>query len=472
MASNPAKPKTTSRWGNLLSGAVAGLESRLDNIFAEEEERARQERAAGRTTLDASSASAASATAAAAPAPAPGTPTRTASRTRVNDRLQERLAKAVANQKLSSQPSSEVPSRSVTPVVDSASPRASTSSTRPSIDVRPESLDVQRLPSTESEVVVTSQEPSTSTLLTSGLPINPARILEDAQQPTLSDEPQEEPVVVEDDVPEPKHADAPTTSEVDIPQARNEQSQSDVLRQEEMYSYLERIDALQAKLQYLAKETVAAAKEANANAQPGSLQQKIAEKDERIALLMEEGSKLSKTEMRHLATIKKLRSKTVEEEKTVSDLQKRLAKLEQSESDLKLNLKQAGQAEKQANERLKRLQKVESDLDTTKNDLESNKATVAMLRKQLADAEQRADEAERIAQDKASQADSKRVSDLQSELEDLKIEKKLAEDRFTAELKRAAEASESQKERSDAREAELMAEASVRTAEVSDTCAY
>lgn len=36
MAANTTKPKQASRWGSLLSGAVAGLESRLDNILAEE----------------------------------------------------------------------------------------------------------------------------------------------------------------------------------------------------------------------------------------------------------------------------------------------------------------------------------------------------------------------------------------------------------------------------------------------------
>ena len=36
MANQAPKTKQGSRWGSLLSGAVAGLESRLDNILAEE----------------------------------------------------------------------------------------------------------------------------------------------------------------------------------------------------------------------------------------------------------------------------------------------------------------------------------------------------------------------------------------------------------------------------------------------------
>ena len=34
--SQPRQGKQSSRWGSLLSGAVAGLESRLDTILAEE----------------------------------------------------------------------------------------------------------------------------------------------------------------------------------------------------------------------------------------------------------------------------------------------------------------------------------------------------------------------------------------------------------------------------------------------------
>ena len=69
---------------------------------------------------------------------------------------------------------------------------------------------------------------------------------------------------------------------------REEHAAAEKQRQEEMHTFLEKIDALQAKLQYLAKETVAAAKEAN-SATATSEEKRLAEKDERIALLMEEG---------------------------------------------------------------------------------------------------------------------------------------------------------------------------------------
>lgn len=47
-AGNAAKPKPpSSRWGSLLSGAVAGIESRLDTILAEDGASAAQRRQEG-----------------------------------------------------------------------------------------------------------------------------------------------------------------------------------------------------------------------------------------------------------------------------------------------------------------------------------------------------------------------------------------------------------------------------------------
>jgi len=464
MTSNPPKAKGGSRWGSLLSGAVAGLESRLDNIFAEEEERARQEKAAARPAVPPPDAASATTT--------PNPSSRNASSTRVNDRLQERLAKAVANQRVSSQLSSELPSRPATPSTDKKSPRPSTAS-RSSTDVPPEPTDTPRTSSDArsahqsptNEPAAVSQ-PSTSTLLTSDLPINPARPSATAQDAVPEIEVVATPAPVVQDQLEvqssaPAQSPAPphehTAPQALPPSDRNTQ------HQEEMHMYLERIDALQAKLHYLARETVAAAKEANQSAQPASLEQKIAEKDERIALLMDEGSKLSKTEMRHLTTIKKLRATGAEQEKTLSALQKRLAKLEQSDTDLKQKLKQADQTEKLAVERLKRVQTLEKELERSKRDADGATANVSTLQRQLADAEKRADEAERVAQTNSSQAETRKISELQKQISDLTIGKKLLEDRLAAEDKRFTETLSQQKEKADAREAELASEISVRT---------
>jgi hypothetical protein len=45
MSAPAQKPKQTSRWGSLLQGAVAGIESRLDTILAEDDQASARSRA-------------------------------------------------------------------------------------------------------------------------------------------------------------------------------------------------------------------------------------------------------------------------------------------------------------------------------------------------------------------------------------------------------------------------------------------
>src|SRR5690606_8820782 len=82
--------------------------------------------------------------------------------------------------------------------------------------------------------------------------------------------------------------------------------------QKELHGYVEKIDALQSKLKYLAKDAAESAKKAAASAEKGSIEKELLGKDERIALLLEEGQKLSMTELEHRTTIKKLRQQAAE----------------------------------------------------------------------------------------------------------------------------------------------------------------
>lgn len=486
MASQPPnKAKGSSRWGSLLSGAVAGLESRLDTILAEDNEASARSRAQDKAAVQEKPQP--EKTAALAIPRSSSDASRSPSRSRLNDRLQERLAKAVASQN---------PSRSSTPLNQPASPRSSLGS-RQSNDIPrqlPESKDesaststpdvnvlevptpiedsavepVLETPMVEAppELVITE---APSTLLTSGLPINPARISSDSQtrpsidldhdstteEPVAEPKPQPEEPIVETEEPVARDV---SELEAELTQLRQENAEAEKQRQEEMLANLERIDALQAKLQYLAKETVAAAKEANS----GTLQErKLAEKDERIALLMQEGEKLSKVEMRQGAAIKKLRVKTQQDEKATAELRNRLAKLEDSESDLKQKLRRAEQAEKQCAERLKRFSNLEKDLENRKSELASSTATIASLRNQLAEAEKRAEEAESRAKEVVVQADTNKLSAIQEELEDAKLEKKLADDKWSSEIRRLNEESQRQKQQASFRESELTNEISV-----------
>ena len=467
MSSNASRPKQSSRWGSLLSGAVAGIESRLDTILAEDNEASAKSRAADKAALEAR-------TATLAPLAGSTDVSRSSSRSRVNDRLQERLAKAVHDKRAGSQAPSEVPTRTASPLAVAESPRSSLD-TRPSTDSTKRSTEKERekeeqLPSDKAERTDLQEKDSVlqpdletpSTLLSSGLPINPARMSTDSEARLSIDSADLPAIAIDLSNAATDHPAGKTSGEleVEMAQMRADYIEAENQRQEEMHANLERIDALQAKLQYLAKESVAAAKQANTEAPKGSLEQRVAERDEKIALLMEEGEKLSKTEMRHLATIRKMRTKTSEDEKTIAEIKQRVARFEQTDNELKLKVKRLEQSEQQNRERLKRLPQVEIELRAVKSELESSRTEVKTLQKQLSEAEKKFVDAEREVQRSTQEADRKKMSDLQEELSDAKLERKLAEERSSAEVKRLKEAGDNQRKQSQALELELRNEIS------------
>lgn len=463
-------PKKGGGWGSLFSGAVANLESRLDTILAEDPNASTSAPGTAespatkpnRPRTNSGKLAPASNTASAAGS-------RDASRSRVNDRLAERLAKATQQ---------KPPSRVSTPVNDGDSARASVDTKR-SVDIPRSVPDIveQSATETEREVSVDADgkvevgkldserkdgdkiKPSpqpTSTLSMSNLPINPARISTDSAR-LSTDEASHEVVSSRPSSDIPNGLDS---SDPDI-QVRLDQMQADYAkaeaeRQEEMHTYLERIDALQSKLTYLANETVAAAKQANASAGASSAEKSLAAKDERIALLMEEGEKLSKSEMKHLQTIKSLRSKTVQSDKGISDLRTKLERAERAESDLKSKLRRSEVAERHANEKTKQIAIIEKQVDELRVDRENAAEMVRSLTAQLKDAKEKAARTETTS--KASEADKSKIASLENELEDAQIEKKLAEDRAAGEVKKAREEAERQREKLAVREVELRKE--------------
>jgi len=466
----------------MFTGAISNLESRLDTILADETDPAAKQRLTEQAQKDGKTRQrAGSGTSTLAGSPRAS---QEASRPRPgNDRLAERLARATAKKNIEggSALSSEVPSRVGSPAVgsESGSPRPSSDGIRdvkestsvpekelPKVEKKEEedsdktnenSQDVTQKPA---EDISAQEQAAPSTLLSSGLPINPARIsTESSARPSL-----DTPALADflssrpsSDLPDGPNATGKSTFELEgeMSRMRADYEKAEKQRQEEMHAHLERIDALQAKLQYLAKETVAAAKEANASAASGSLEAKTAEKDERIALLMEEGEKLSKTELRHLQTIKKLRAKTAEDEKSAAELRKKLDRVERSEVELKQKLRRAEAAERQANEKVRQIATIEKQVDEMKVDRERAAELIRTLTAQLKESEQKVKTAQEEAKNKATEVDKNRVAELENALEDATIEKKLAEDRAKSETRKLKDEADRQRERFSVREVEL-----------------
>ncbi|KAI0140177.1 TATA element modulatory factor 1 TATA binding-domain-containing protein [Hypoxylon sp. NC0597] len=270
-------PQKSSRWGSFLSQAVAGVEARLDNILAEEDS-AKQPTPQRPTRTPSTSSTTAS---------AGSVPTRSATPSRsTNDRLQERLARAVAAKNAAQRP-------------DSSPARRSTDIGSPSQSPRTSSDVPTAVPATKSQPCVeekdTLKDDKTNHPVTSipgdGASVRPGTPSTDGQADN-----------------EARARDTPTTPVVEIniaastdlsvsdpissPSILYEQRILDLERsleetnaqhQEELHSHVERVDALQAKLQYLARQASEAARNAAAAAPAGSPEKKIAEKEQQIA---------------------------------------------------------------------------------------------------------------------------------------------------------------------------------------------
>ncbi|KAG6122485.1 hypothetical protein E4U13_002105 [Claviceps humidiphila] len=384
-----AAPGKASRWGSLLSQAVAGVESRLDTMLAESDEDEPNSAAAG------ASAAAPSRTATtdiagkqpvqvSAPAAikAGVTDSRSSSRNRANDRLQARLAQALAGKASAANAKT---SRTT------SSPRSSTDqASRPSIE--------QQRAGTNNDSVVAKQDDVHSEV-------------EGAESNDVSSRPESSDIVSAADnteacptaPPKPNPNTATTEAENDnraIEQeehvsqgtdearlslseqnfsvlAANDEIQSELTKelqdlkdrhQEEIREHLERIDSLESKLQYLSKTATETAKTAVSSAPSGSPEQKLAEKDEKIALLMEEGQKLSANEHKLRTTAKKLRALLGENEKQLADLKTKRDKAISDAEALRSRLDGSEEAERRQEEANRVAASLRKEIDSLKRD--------------------------------------------------------------------------------------------------------
>lgn len=249
--------------------------------------------------------------------------------------------------------------------------------------------------------------------------------------------------------------------ETALSQLQAEHEAAEARWQEELHGYVERIDALQAKLKYLAKEAAESAKSAAASASPGSLERKLLEKEERIAALMEEGQKLSKTELDHRTTIKKLRRYIAEVTKSEADAKRKIDTVENNLLKTEEKVQRFELAEQRALAKLQDQSRLEKDLAAVMSERDSFGARITDLNSQLTKALARAEVAERRAQSDSTDAETRRVAELKDDLSSAKIEREISEEKLRREIRDLKEALEREKERSRVQETELRGELSV-----------
>ena len=478
MASQPpTAQKSSSRWGSFL----AGVESRLDTILADEDTKAPPAKTDGGTQEQPGKRDGM-----AVPPAAKPTPSRTASANRAQERLNERLAKAMANRTLAkkgdtSVTPSGVPSRTASPANIAASPRTSSDLQRESKreqngkieqetasgeivtvngtseDQEPQDQDSEATP-TGAAVEDTNDEsslPRPSIDSRGSISTRQSLELTRATTPNQTHSPKLNGIIID------SSSKMPEEYEKTIEQMRSDYEAAELRRQEETHIYLERIDALQSKLQYLTKEAAEVAKNASMEAESGSIEHKMAAKDEKIALLIEEGQKLSQTELKHMSIIKKLRAKSIEDDKVVVDFKRTTEKHEKLAREAQDRAKRAESAEKRALERLKSLGRIEKDLETVRVDRDAKVSLLLDLQMELSQAASAAKEAEVKVHVEALALEKRHAADLTDELSNIRIEKELAEKHHQNELRELSEKAEREKERARVVEIERQGEQSI-----------
>ncbi|KAL3449526.1 TATA element modulatory factor 1 TATA binding-domain-containing protein [Aspergillus insuetus] len=451
-----------NRWkvGSLFQQAVAGVESRLDQMLAEEEDAKRQQTKPAPAHSRSNSLS--------------SNISRSSSSAKKNDRLQERLARAMAksngpNNAPSSSPSGISP---VTSPVPSSDARTSMD-IEASLDFLPKDITSPPEISSSPPVVVEARPSHDFSLsardsievtgpITNGedSPSPAAAVETDAGEAEPSAIPTEPTITITDSHDE--SAKTPSNDE----EALNEPAQVGKSAigsqsQEEIHEYIERIDALQSKLKYLAQEAAESARKAVAAAEPGSAEKQIRERDEKIALLLEEGQKLSKTEMDHRNLIKKLRQQMAENTKVQAEAKKKNDRLERDLANAEARAKRAEAAEKRATGSLSVQTKTTRDLEAVTAERNALSQTVQEMKGQLVRANSRADAAEAKANSEALEREKQRAEQLEENLSSVKIEREISEEKLRREISGLKENIEQEKERARILEAELKGEQSV-----------
>ena len=182
----------------------------------------------------------------------------------------------------------------------------------------------------------------------------------------------------------------PATADL-ISQLRSDLAACESRRIEESQRATSRISSLEQKLKILSQTTLETSKELASNPSATSWEHKLAEREEKIALLLDEGlvtsyttmlmvgEKLAKIELNLMTNIKSLRAKQKEETNTTNAAISRAERADKQLVEMRNQLKRANEIEKKNAERLKGMYKIEAANEALRR--EKDGAQVCLRRK-------------------------------------------------------------------------------------------
>lgn len=184
----------------------------------------------------------------------------------------------------------------------------------------------------------------------------------------------------------------------------------------------ERISALEARLSYFSNEQISSNRDVLKLSGASAEQKTLAERDERIALLLEEGDNLSKKESQHLANVKRLRGRVTELEGLIATSLKAVEKAETEGTTIKRDNKNLAESLKRAEAKMKDMSRLETENSELRRDKQAQAKALVEVKRQLADAD------DTIAQNVTIwtqlQAEKSRSSSLQTRVGELLAEAK------------------------------------------------
>lgn len=229
-------------------------------------------------------------------------------------------------------------------------------------------------------------------------------------------------------------------------------------QQDEINRHVEQFETLQAKVQFLAQDATETARSSAAAAPNGSLERKLAERDEKIALLMQEGRGLAATEQKHRSMIRKLKSQTLVDEKALGELRGHLEKTIAELDALRIQATRVDELEQLNQELQIRNSEMQDQLDSLHAELATEKTTVNRLQEDFQKATEQANSAVERANEEAYTAEKRRAKDLEDTVAALQIEKDLVADRAKDSIAEAERRAARAAERVRAVELEMQAE--------------
>ncbi|BFZ64899.1 hypothetical protein YB2330_006052 [Saitoella coloradoensis] len=192
-----------------------------------------------------------------------------------------------------------------------------------------------------------------------------------------------------------------------IAQLRAALEASEAKREEEQQTAAKRIEELEGELNA----------RSSSDAQRVDISTQLAERDERIQALLEEGEKLSKKELQLNTTIKALRKKAMDDEKAITDTKRRQEKTEKDLADVRQKLKASQEVERLQADRIKTYARTENELNKTRAERDKYRDDADKLRAELGEARARAVEAIRSVQTAAMESERAVSTGLRAELE-------------------------------------------------------